>query len=162
MHKRRRCTMPKLLLVNDLHISKSAATSEKMWVMTRDSSHGQGMAGGSRRVATLDSHQTQVFSSVATRRELFSPSSPWTEVHGYLQCVAPRHDESDSTENSGEPEGGRWESCRLKVNLLVSCDISASFPPPSAGAGPFSSIGFILWIFKSPCCVMPLRIITSN
>ena len=25
-----------------------------MWVMTRDSSHGQGMEGGSRRVATLD------------------------------------------------------------------------------------------------------------
>src|ERR1043166_5190907 len=55
MHKRRRCTMLKLLLVNDVHISKSAATSEKMWVMTRDSSHGQGSRGFSRRVATLDS-----------------------------------------------------------------------------------------------------------
>jgi len=35
MHNRRRCTMPKLLLVNNLHISQSHVTSEKMWVMTR-------------------------------------------------------------------------------------------------------------------------------
>src|SRR5438552_18437675 len=34
---------------------------------------------------------------------MFSPSCPWTEVHGYHQCVAPRHDQSYSIENSEEP-----------------------------------------------------------
>src|ERR1043166_2989941 len=89
------------------------------------------MKGGSRRVATLDRHQTQVFSSVATRRELFLPSSPWTEVHGYLQCVAPRHDELFSIENS---EGLSWcfqpvESHRIGCSNCVGTAGSARHIP---------------------------------
>src|ERR1043166_4731115 len=52
------------------------------------------------------------------RRGLFLACSPWTEVHGYLQCVAPRHDRSDSSDSTETSE-----------ELLNSTNSGAIQPP---------------------------------